>query len=54
MKDAARTNVAITRAKEVFWIIGGPLKCTEKRNEKHLIVQYKREMEEAGRCHRFN
>ncbi|EME38300.1 hypothetical protein DOTSEDRAFT_75754 [Dothistroma septosporum NZE10] len=54
MTDPLRANVAITRAQEICWIIGGAMICSEPASEKQIIVQYKREMESAGRCHRFN
>ena len=54
--DPGRVNVAITRAKEVFWMIGGSMNikfaCNVER-QLFLLTQYKRELQRAGKCHKL-
>jgi hypothetical protein len=47
--------VAITRAKGVFWMIGGEMKKKHRweSDPLHLITQYKRELDAANQVHRF-
>jgi hypothetical protein len=51
--DVGRCNVAITRAQEVFWMIGGSMRLKHGDRPLALITKYKRELEEAKRVHRF-
>lgn len=56
MGDRGRSNAAMTRARDVLWILGGPLH--PKRNEEHLtcrapFVELKRELHSTGQVHRF-
>ncbi|KAK5119587.1 hypothetical protein LTR85_007416 [Meristemomyces frigidus] len=57
MKDAGRANVAVTRAKEVFWMIGGNMKYrfpdSRFKAESHM-KRYKMEIGADGRSHRFS
>ncbi|KAK0857208.1 hypothetical protein LTS02_010264 [Friedmanniomyces endolithicus] len=56
VNDDARCNVAITRAKEVFWVIGGAMnaKRAENSNRKPAtLAKYKHELGLMGKCHRF-
>lgn len=51
MRDRGRSNVAMTRAKEVFWIVGGPLGLAYPRNafEPDIpLVKLKKELELTG------
>ncbi|TKA51732.1 hypothetical protein B0A55_13356, partial [Friedmanniomyces simplex] len=56
VNDDGRCNVAVTRAKEVFWVIGGSMEVKQVSNS-HLkpaaLVKYKRELAGMGKCHRF-
>lgn len=54
MNDLGRTNVALTRAQEVLWIIGGEMKIGGDRREPPLITKYKREMVAKGMVHNFS
>lgn len=60
MDDPKRSNVAMTRAKEVFWVLGDELNLKSSRNEnkpenKPLapFVKLKLELEKTGQVHRF-
>lgn len=56
MSDHRRSNVAMTRATDFFWIIGGSMKCLYKKNEKKTLAPFarlKRELEGSGQVHRF-
>lgn len=58
MTDPGRTNVAITRAKEVFWMIGGSMEYKFRRsyedpNCPNLITKYKRLLDNSGMSHKF-
>lgn len=51
MDDDKRMNVAMTRAKEVFYVLGGP--CTGHLNEETnppAYIAYKQYLESKGRC----
>lgn len=54
MHEQPRFNVAITRAKGVFWMIGGELewKCDWK-NPPNLMTRYKIELGKAGQVHKL-
>lgn len=45
----------MTRAKDVFWILGGPLTAKMPRGEKErpYWFLYKKELEKIGASHRF-
>lgn len=56
MSDTRRVNVAITRAEEVLWIIGGDMRMRDGRGKKQnvpLITKYKQELDAAGHVHVF-
>ncbi|KAK3654018.1 hypothetical protein LTR56_003453 [Elasticomyces elasticus] len=56
VNDDGRCNVAITRAKEVFWMVGGKMEIKDRRNiaaKSATLVKYKNELELMGKCHRF-
>lgn len=54
MVDRGRSNVAITRAKEVFWIIGGSMSpMPGGSNRSNLLRDYKRVLN-GKHCHVFN
>ena len=63
MENRNRVNVAMTRAKGVFWMIGGRMKMSpegkgggrgrRQRKRGGLITEYKRELDESGQTHRF-
>ena len=56
MVDEGRFNVAITRAKEVFWTIGGGM-TNDSWNAigpaNNLPTRYRGELDIAGHVHRF-
>lgn len=57
MNDAGRINVATTRAKGVFWILGGKMTLKYKKNWDNddyvinHITKYKRVLDRAGKVH---
>ena len=54
MTDRGRCNVAMTRAKGVFWMIGGALEALRERNngmELSPFPKLKQEMQQMGRVH---
>jgi superfamily I DNA and/or RNA helicase len=59
--DVGRCNVAITRAKEVLWIIGGSMSLRRRfghsmslvEKPTALLTKYKRELDAEGKSHRF-
>jgi len=56
VNDDARCNVAITRAKEVFWVIGGAMNAKRVENihrKPATLAKYKHELALMGKCHRF-
>ncbi|KAK1810468.1 hypothetical protein LTR12_015158 [Friedmanniomyces endolithicus] len=56
VNDDARCNVAITRAKEVFWVIGGAMNAKRVENSQRkpaTLAKYKHELALMGKCHRF-
>lgn len=54
MDDRGRSNVAMTRAREVFWIIGGPLTAIRtSSNVPSPFPKLKREMERQGKVHKL-
>lgn len=54
MWEQDRANVAITRATEVLWVIGGEMRTGGIRGEYvPLITHYKQEMEAKGHVHEF-
>ncbi|KAK0260293.1 hypothetical protein LTS09_005109 [Friedmanniomyces endolithicus] len=56
VNDDARCNVAITRAKEVFWVIGGAMNSRRVENSHRkpaTLAKYKHELTLMGKCHRF-
>ena len=57
MEDAGRANVAITRAKEVFWIVGGAMGFKARRKRDHykgnLLTQYKEYLDRCKLSHLF-
>ncbi|KAF2774488.1 hypothetical protein EJ03DRAFT_347084 [Teratosphaeria nubilosa] len=58
MSDLGRVNVAITRAKDVLWIIGGSmsLHCNSRDTATRslpLLTKYKRDLDALGHVHRF-
>lgn len=55
MEDKGRANVAITRAREVFWIIGGSMAALPGRRSRKttLMVEYKEELNRK-RSHKFD
>ena len=56
MDDPGRCNVAVTRAKEVFWMIGGSMDyrfSDSYYQPRNHMTQYKKEMDDEGRSHRF-
>lgn len=54
MVDPGRTNVAITRAKEVYWVIGGSMSADPRgKSSSNLLLDYKRELN-GKHCHKFN
>ena len=56
MDDRGRCNVAMTRAKGVFWMLGGSLRPSRPGRLRGLLTPFpklKREMEGSGRVHRL-
>ena len=51
MWERDRANVAVTRATEVLWVIGGEMRSQLKSEYLPLITQYKRQMEANGQVH---
>ena len=54
MKDRGRCNVAMTRAQQVFWVLGGPLKLRRSDNAAEPLspfVKLKRQLELTGQVH---
>lgn len=56
MDDPGRANVAVTRAKEVFWIVGGAMQYRFRDSvlePMNHMTKYKREIDTDGRSHHF-
>lgn len=57
MKDRGRSNVAMTRAKDVLWILGGTLEklyLDEGASEPLApFAKLKKKLEEMGQVHKF-
>ncbi|KAK4888950.1 hypothetical protein LTR27_012230 [Elasticomyces elasticus] len=56
VNDDGRCNVAITRAKEVFWMIGGKMDLKDNRNnlaKTATVVKYKSELARMNKVHPF-
>lgn len=54
MEDRGRTNVAITRAKEVFYVIGGNMaRMPGGTSRSNLLLEYKKELN-GKHCHTFD
>ncbi|KAH9833625.1 AAA domain, partial [Teratosphaeria destructans] len=58
MSDLGRVNVAITRAKDVLWIIGGSMSLPHSSRHTTtrslpLLTKYKRMLDALGHVHRF-
>ena len=56
MSDPGRCNVAVTRAKEVFWIIGGDMKnrfLDSRPEPTNHMTKYKVQVDRAEQTHRF-
>ncbi|KAK4548272.1 hypothetical protein LTR36_010142 [Oleoguttula mirabilis] len=56
MEDPGRCNVAVTRAKEVFWMIGGDMQYRFRDSGLKVanhMTRYKWEVDADGRSHRF-
>lgn len=56
MTDRGRCNVAMTRAKGVFWVIGGALDLKNQRNRPKALSPFpklKRQMAREGKVHRI-
>ncbi|GIZ38434.1 hypothetical protein CKM354_000185100 [Cercospora kikuchii] len=57
LQDRGRANVAMTRAKHVLWILGGPMGIKDRRNsdmKPSPFVRLKRRLGLAGQVHRFS
>lgn len=53
--DPGRCNVAFTRAKEIFWILGGVMENKHRRNGKRAttyLARYKRELDAKKKSHK--
>lgn len=55
LSDRGRANVAFTRAKECFWIIGGSmgLRFPHNPEKPNLMLRYKQDMDKKNITHRF-
>lgn len=57
MKDRGRSNVAMTRAKDVLWILGGSLKKLHPDRQVSgpmaPFVKLKKKLQEMGQVHKF-
>lgn len=51
MADEARFNVAITRARQALWLVGGPLKGHGLHYTEVAVLAYKYVLERHGKCH---
>lgn len=55
MIAVGRCNVATTRAKAVFWIIGGTMENLYKSNTNRIVshlARYKQALDRTGKSHR--
>lgn len=53
MKDRGRSDVAMTRAKEVFWVLGGSLEPKYRNVEDAPFVKLKKQLQKKGQVHRM-
>ncbi|SMR51281.1 unnamed protein product [Zymoseptoria tritici ST99CH_1E4] len=53
LSEASRVNVAITRCRDVLWIVGGRMNFNGNNRPTNLVQKYHDELEAAGHSHHF-